>query len=157
MASPTTHFALTIRYKGSDIPIDSPANDPTAEQVASAISSATNTDPETIKLLLPGRKGHMLRLAATPALTAKQLGKSPSLTALDSCTQVAYKACLHSQLSYQCVCMQAYSLAPRQPCMPAPKRMSAKFATARICLVLPALSRSSGRQCAGSVAAGMAP
>ena len=67
---------LHIRYRTLDTPIRIPSKNPTAEQIASAISAATGADPQTIKLLVSGQRDRMIRLLTTPTQTAQELGKS---------------------------------------------------------------------------------
>ena len=48
---------------------------PSTEQVASAIATVTGAAAETIKLLLPGKKGQMLKLTANSNQSAQHAGE----------------------------------------------------------------------------------
>lgn len=68
-------LSLTARFRTHAFAIHLTAADPTLGQVATAIASATGADAETIKLTIPGRKGHLLRPTADPSLSSAAAGK----------------------------------------------------------------------------------
>ena len=67
-------LSFTARFRKHEFPIHLATADPTLGQVALAIASATGADKETIKLVMPGRKGHMLRHTVDPSLSAIAAG-----------------------------------------------------------------------------------
>ena len=67
-------FDLTVRFRKKEHAIQL-AVDPSTEQVASAIATVTGAAAETIKLLLPGKKGQMLKLTANPNQSAQLAGE----------------------------------------------------------------------------------
>ncbi|KAL0047896.1 hypothetical protein WJX82_002765 [Trebouxia sp. C0006] len=66
-------FDLTVRFRKKEHAIQL-AVDPSTEQVASAIATVTGAAAETIKLLLPGKKGQMLKLTANSNQSAQLAG-----------------------------------------------------------------------------------
>lgn len=74
MQSSAKDFLMHVRYRTLDTHIRVTSENPAAEQIASAISSATGADPQTIKLLVSGHKDRMIRLLTTPTQTAQELG-----------------------------------------------------------------------------------
>ena len=71
-----TDYVLIVRYRKLQHELQLCVDAPTLGQIASAIASVTAAHPETIKLLLPGRKGHMLKLMSDPTETAHNVGEN---------------------------------------------------------------------------------
>lgn len=69
-------FTLTIRFKKAEHLVQLPVNNPSTGQLASAIASLIDADSETVKLLIPGKKSHMLRLNADSSQTAQDAGEA---------------------------------------------------------------------------------
>ena len=84
MQSSAKDFLMHVRYRTLDTHIRVTSENPAAEQIASAISSETGADPQTIKLLVSGHKDRMIRLLTTPTQTAQELGKSGAVYPADS-------------------------------------------------------------------------
>ena len=68
-------LSFTARFRKQNYAIELDTVNITTAQLASAIACATGADAETIKLLMPGRKGALLRLAANPSQPALEAGK----------------------------------------------------------------------------------
>ena len=81
-------LSFTARFRKQEFTVQLPMKDPNQQQVASAIAAATGADGETIKLLVPGRKGQMLRLAANALASASEAGKL-CLAPLNLCSAFA--------------------------------------------------------------------
>ncbi|DBA84875.1 TPA: hypothetical protein ACH3X1_005894 [Trebouxia sp. C0004] len=73
MAS-NTAFYLTVRFRKKEHAVQLAVGNPSTEEVASAIATATGAASETIKLLLSGKKGQMLKLTANPNQSAQHVG-----------------------------------------------------------------------------------
>ena len=69
-------LSFKARFRKHDFDIHLSIADPSNGQVATAIAAATGADEETIKLLVPGRKGQMLRLLAEPSQPGLAAGGS---------------------------------------------------------------------------------
>jgi len=68
-------FDLTVRFRKKEHAVQLAVGNPSTEQVASAIATVTGAAAETIKLLLPGRKGQMLKLTANSNQSAQHAGE----------------------------------------------------------------------------------
>ncbi len=73
-------FSLLVRFRKAEHDVHLTLDNPSTEQIASAIAAVTGADPDTMKLLMPGKKGQMLRLVKDPAQTAQDAGKSAPAT-----------------------------------------------------------------------------
>ena len=68
-------YTLHVRYRKSKHDIVLPIADPSCEQLAAAITSATTADQETIKLSTPGKAGALISLQAHLGDSVSQVGK----------------------------------------------------------------------------------
>lgn len=68
-------LSFTARFRKHEFQINVTTADPSLGQVASAIASATGAEEDTIKLVIPGKKGQMLRPTADPSVSAITAGK----------------------------------------------------------------------------------
>lgn len=73
--SAMTVLSFTARFRKHEFQIHLTTADPSLGQVASAIASATGAEEDTIKLVIPGKKGQMLRPTANPSVSATTAGK----------------------------------------------------------------------------------
>ena len=78
--------SFTARFRKRDFAIRLSTTDPSTGQIAKAIAAATGADEETIKLLVPGRKGQMLHLLAKPSQPGLAAGVSLWLACLSYST-----------------------------------------------------------------------
>ncbi|KAL3145517.1 hypothetical protein ABBQ32_003341 [Trebouxia sp. C0010 RCD-2024] len=69
-----TVLSFTARFRKHEFQIHLTTADPSLGQVASAIASATGAEEDTIKLVIPGKKGQMLRPTANPSVSATTAG-----------------------------------------------------------------------------------
>ncbi|KAA6422824.1 MAG: hypothetical protein FRX49_07359 [Trebouxia sp. A1-2] len=67
-------FDLTVRFRKKEHAVQLTVGNPSTKEVASAIAAVTGAAAETIKLLLPGRKGQMLKLIANSNQSAQHAG-----------------------------------------------------------------------------------
>lgn len=70
-------FDLTVRFRKKEHAVQLTVGNPSTKEVASAIAAVTGAAAETIKLLLPGRKGQMLKLIANSNQSAQHAGEDP--------------------------------------------------------------------------------
>ena len=70
-----TAFDLTVRFRRKEHAVQLARGNPSTEEVASAIATVTGAAEETIKLLLPGKKGQMLKLTANLNQSAQHAGE----------------------------------------------------------------------------------
>ncbi len=68
-------FHLTVRFRKKEHSVQLALGNPSTEQVASAIATVTGAAAETIKLLLPGKKGQMLKLTANSNQSLQHAGE----------------------------------------------------------------------------------
>lgn len=68
-------LSFTARFRKREFHIQLATVDPSLGQVASAIAAATGAEEDTIKLVIPGKKGQMLRLTTNPSVSATTAGK----------------------------------------------------------------------------------
>lgn len=71
-------LSFTARFRKREIPVQLTTADPSMGQVSSAIASATGVEESTIKVVIPGKRGQMLRPSVDPSLSAIAAGRVSS-------------------------------------------------------------------------------